>query len=225
MPIIKPCDNVYNKKILDVGCGNGARLIELAADGFLSLYGVDPNIGDDIVSNSSETDNPYIKKSEIFDVNDKYDIIMFNHSLEHMYEHEKVLLHAKSILTDDGYLIIRFPTVSSTAWSKYREHWYALDPPRHVFLHSLKSIEILAKKCGYEITDIISETVSNITLSKLYRIGLDRKQQRKFLKTPRGILMRVLNLPSKFFAPRVGKSDRIRLYLRKSGGTQDGHKL
>lgn len=37
------------------------------------------------------------------------------------------------------------------AWEHYRENWVQLDPPRHLFLHSLKSIKRIANETGFHL--------------------------------------------------------------------------
>ena len=50
--------------------------------------------------------------------------------------------------------MIRIPTVSSYAWKYYGINWYQIDAPRHFYLHSVKSLKILAEKCGFYIDQI-----------------------------------------------------------------------
>jgi hypothetical protein len=45
--------------------------------------------------------------------------------------------------------------VDSYAWEKYGVHWYQIDAPRHFYLHTKKSMELLANKTGFKIHKII----------------------------------------------------------------------
>ncbi|MEJ5244266.1 MAG: class I SAM-dependent methyltransferase [Bacteroidota bacterium] len=137
-------------KILDVGCGDGALLYDLNEIGYKKLLGIDPYIENDIIYQNGLS----ILKKSIFDLYEKYDLIMFHHSFEHINEQFDTLKKVKELLEPDGLVLICVPTVSSYAWEKYKENWVQLDAPRHYFLHSTNSMRILSEKCGFAIKDI-----------------------------------------------------------------------
>jgi len=66
----------------------------------------------------------------------------------------------------------------------------------------------------FEITDIIPEKVTSVIGSKLYKRGLNQEQQKEFYKTPRGAVMKWLYKLFSWIIPKVGRTDRIRIYLR-----------
>jgi len=140
-----------SSKILDVGCGDGALLYDLKEIGFVNLLGIDPYIEKDLQHKNGLN----ILKKNIFDLYEKFDLIMFHHSFEHIKEQFETLNKVKELLNPEGVLLICVPTVSSYAWEKYKEHWVQLDAPRHYFLHSINSMRILSEKCGYLIKDNI----------------------------------------------------------------------
>jgi len=131
-------------RILDVGCGSGPFLRELQELGFNNLLGIDPYLDRDIRCEKGLT----VLKKSIHEVNGKFDVVMFHHSFEHAADPLETLRSAAKLLSDQGVCLIRIPTVSSYAWETYRENWVQLDAPRHFFLHSTKSIDILAQQCG-----------------------------------------------------------------------------
>lgn len=144
----------YRSRILDVGCGNGALLLDLESLGYRDLTGIDPYIKASGVIGK----NVRIHKNDIFNVGGKYDLVMFHHSLEHMTEHAKVLERANELLVHDGRVIIRTPMASSYAWERYGVNWVQLDAPRHLFIHSLKSLGILAGKTGFAVKETVFDS-------------------------------------------------------------------
>jgi hypothetical protein len=62
------------------------------------------------------------------------------------------------LLCDKGCLLVRIPTVSSYAWEHYGVNWLGLDAPRHLFLFSLKSMQILARQAGFTIKDVLYDS-------------------------------------------------------------------
>ena len=140
--------------ILDVGCGNGDILYEFSKHGFKQLHGVDPFPPD----KTSQIFNWQFVKGDIFSIyNKKFKLIMFNHSLEHTFEHYKILEKANELLSENGTILIRMPIVNK-AFEDYKENWVQLDAPRHLLIHSKKSIDLLCSKLGLEIYKTIFDS-------------------------------------------------------------------
>lgn len=139
--------------ILDVGCGAGQLLNELSLANFSHLTGVDPFIEKDLVYENGVQ----VFKKEITQMNGQYDFIMLHHSFEHVDHPLLVLKELHRLLRHDRYLLIRIP-VASFAWKKYGINWVQLDPPRHLFLHTAKSLELLAKEAGFTLTDTVYDS-------------------------------------------------------------------
>ena len=76
---------------------------------------------------------------------------MFHHVFEHIEDGQKILLDAKRLLSLNGRILLRIPTVDSFAWENYKENWSQLDAPRHCFLHSRKSLNFLAHQLGLNV--------------------------------------------------------------------------
>lgn len=139
-----------NSAILDVGCGNGALLIKFRNLGYAVADGLDPFMEQDLFYPNGVR----IYKRSLDQHSGAYDLVMFHHSFEHLADQEGSLRHTHRLLKPGGACIIRVPTVSSWAWEHYREHWVQLDAPRHLFLHSYKSLRLLAEKTGFDVPDI-----------------------------------------------------------------------
>jgi SAM-dependent methyltransferase len=143
-----------NSRILDVGCGSGRLLQLLKEAGFERVLGVDPYIeGDRQCANGLR-----ILKRSLQQVAGEWDLIMFHHSFEHIPDPLETLQHSAAILSNDGCCLIRIPTVSSYAWRQYGACWVQLDAPRHLFLHSVTSIRLLAGKVGLRVKEVIYDS-------------------------------------------------------------------
>ena len=138
-------------KVLDVGCGAGSLLYQLKIAGFTDLTGVDPFIKQDIVYSPNFT----IFKGTIHDMDGSFDLIIFNDSLEHIPDQLETLRSVAKLLTNEGTCVISMPTVSSYAWKHYGANWVQLDPPRHLFIHSICSLKLLLEKANLKLTDVV----------------------------------------------------------------------
>lgn len=140
----------FNKKILDVGCGAGYGLVLMNQYGYTNLTGIDPFIKKDIFYNK----NVRILKKEFGEVHDLYNIVLFQHSFEHMPEPSKIFEHLNSVTDKNSDVIISIPVADSFAWKNYKTNWVQIEAPRHYFIHTKKSIEMLATNYGFSVNKI-----------------------------------------------------------------------
>lgn len=167
----------FNASFLDVGCGSQAWWLEgLWEMGFSKLFGIDPFINSDIFERSIR-----ILKSDIMDVSDKFDVITFHHSFEHMQNPFAVLSKAKQLLQKSGTCVVRLPLVSSYAWDNYGVNWVELDAPRHFFLHTANSFTMLAERCGFQVKNIVYDsTILELVGSEQYVRGIPHTSNQSY---------------------------------------------
>ena len=91
-----------------------------------------------------------------------------------------------SILSTDGLLIISVPTVSSDAWTEYREHWVQADAPRHLVLHSVESFRMLTEAHGFVVESLtFNSDAFQFYGSELYRRDIPLSAYEKMPKKER----------------------------------------
>lgn len=151
---LKRCRAGLESRILDVGCGSGNLLLNLERLGFKRLVGLDPYIERDI----DHGGRVKIRKGTMRDIAAKFDVIMLQHSLEHMTDPAAAFRDMARLLERGAHAVIRTPIVPSYAWEHYRAAWVQLDAPRHLFVFSLKGIGLLARGAGLEIENTIFDS-------------------------------------------------------------------
>jgi SAM-dependent methyltransferase len=153
-------------RILDVGCGDGALLDRLATVGFTNLSGADPFIAAD-----AETPQGVpLMKRYLSEVTGEFDLIMFNHSLEHVPDPVATLKAASQKLVLGGICLARVPTTSSEAWTIYGADWVQIDAPRHIVIPSRQGMAVAADKAGLRVEKTFDDsTAGQFIGSETYR--------------------------------------------------------
>ena len=108
--------------------------------------------------------------------NDFSNIERDRNNLEHMPDQITTFENLYRLLKNNRYVMIRIPTVSSYAWRHYKENWVQLDAPRHFFLHSIQSIEHLARSNGFDLSEVVYDSTEfQFIGSELYLKDLSLK--------------------------------------------------
>lgn len=168
LPSLRQTNVSLESKILDIGCGAGHLLHSMKEAGFKHILGIDPFNTEDvhydngltIINNSIHEFAKNKNHEKNYGADDGWDLVMFNHSYEHVFDQTEVLERTWNLLKPNGLCMLRIPTVSSWAWEHYRENWVQLDAPRHLFLHSTKSVEVLAEKTGFKLEEVLYDSFS-----------------------------------------------------------------
>lgn len=167
----------WNDAILDVGTGNGSLLLNLYKIGFTNLTGVDP-----FISENRKYGAINIFKKNIFGLPGTFDFIMLHHSFEHMDEPLKVLLRLKELVNPGKFILIRIPMMGMYGWKNYGVNWVGLDAPRHLFLHTIESMQLLCEQAGLQIQKIVFDSdPSNIWASEQYKKDIPLTDARSYM--------------------------------------------
>jgi SAM-dependent methyltransferase len=132
--------------ILDVGCGSGGLLRRMQRYGFTNLAGLDPYT-------TSEVEEPgfQIRRGDIGSARGRYDLVMFNHVLEHVADPAATLRQARGLLNPGGRILVRVPVAGSPVAREFGEHWFNLDAPRHLVIPSVRGMDALAARVGLRV--------------------------------------------------------------------------
>jgi SAM-dependent methyltransferase len=79
-----------------------------------------------------------------------FDAITMSHSIEHVHDPVAWLAEGRRLLRPGGRLAIATPNTCSVLHRRFREHWFPLDPPRHLHLFNRFALESALRKAGFE---------------------------------------------------------------------------
>lgn len=213
--LLKKLNLNKNSRILDVGCGDGKNfLFPLAELGFSKLHGCDPFLENHIKYSNGLN----IQKGNIDEIDGEWDLITYHHSYEHVPDPLYHLKQIESLLAEGGTCMLRIPTTSSFAWKHYREFWSQLDAPRHLFLHSQKSITLLAEQAGLKLTSIVYDSGHfQFSGSELYKqdIPLNAPRKKGLLNAIKRKLKKQSYIKRSIKLNKANNGDQAAFYLKK----------
>jgi len=161
-------------RLLDVGCGPGGNLKTFLEHGW-DVYGVEMSevavaqarerVGDRIHLGTLET-APF--KDESFDV------ILFSHSLEHLFSPFDALGRVRRLLKPDGMIVIAVPNADSLEARLFGRWWFAWDPPRHLYHFEKATLNRLLERAGFRVVRLRTAVGSLFFMASLERVWTHR---------------------------------------------------
>ncbi|MBN1974461.1 MAG: class I SAM-dependent methyltransferase [Sedimentisphaerales bacterium] len=203
-------------KILDVGCGNGKFLDEVKKMTNAQVYGLDFSqtaietaksmYGLDIVPGVI-TKAPFERST--------FDLITAWQYLEHVPNPLEVLEKFQQLLKPNGICILSIPNYNSMTAKIFKEKWYCLDCPRHLYIYTPETISKLMDKAGLEVIKIKHDPSSKNFIRSLqyyfYGNNYDDKYRDKIKNIP--IIKHLISPFTHLFA-LIRKSDNIIVFAK-----------
>jgi SAM-dependent methyltransferase len=157
-----------SSRILDVGSGAGQSLEPLLDLGYRNLEGIDAYLPGSVVVRGVE-----IIAGNLEDVTDRYDVVMLNHSFEHVTDPAGMLHAVGQLVRSGGLIMVRMPVAGCAAWRQYGSDWVAIDAPRHLHVFSELGFRQFVTKYGMEVTDVVYDSDElQFWGSEQYRMGM-----------------------------------------------------
>lgn len=179
---------VRNGKILDIGCGDGDTLVLLKNLGW-ETYGLDIDSRSVEIARERGIHTRLGTYKELSEYPDHYfDAIRLYHVIEHIDDPSLCLSLIHKKLKKRGELLIGTPNVESVIAGLFKQYWYNLDTPRHLFLFSPETLGRLLKKNNFYIKKVEFCAVGGVMGSLQYVIGDLLKRKIKLISIPTVLL-------------------------------------
>lgn len=189
-------------KILDIGCKRGDYLVEFERHGW-EIYGLE--LSSLAAQYAREKYGFDVITGDLLDTNlpdRKFDVVSLWGVLEHLRYPFETLEEVRRIIKDDGLLVIYVPNFDSFQARIFRDNWFHLDAPRHLFHFSPSTIKTLLKKTGFRIESIthfhffpnyVGLRVSLLYLLKKYNVFSESTEKLKVDKVKFSLLRSIFN--------------------------------
>lgn len=142
-----------DKSVFEVGVGMGCLLKGIQSFGASEIFGCEPDPRTNDISNKLFYNivpccsfEDYLKDPQYADK--KYDVVVMQSSLEHFYSPSWALKQAKTILKDEGRIIIEVPTINRIFCNTTVDGFLS---SAHNYTFSSDSLFNLASVCGLSI--------------------------------------------------------------------------
>jgi len=137
-------------KALDIGCGKGTFLQMLQQEGWECH-------GTELTAESASRASRLGISVSVGQINEKrfpphsFDLITLWQVLEHLREPMKTLTTITHLLKKGGILAISTPNIDSLQAEVGKGQWFHLDPPRHLYLYSPRTLEQMMRSFGFRL--------------------------------------------------------------------------
>jgi SAM-dependent methyltransferase len=150
-------------RLLDVGCGNGEFLVNMRMRGW-QVFGLEPDTAAAAVARSY---NLQVLGSSIEDADlqpNSMDVITLHHVIEHLSDSPRAIKLLASALAPGGIMVSISPNPEGPLAKVFRQHWRALETPRHL---QLPTRSVLMRQ--FEFAGLVSESWTTRVTSKYSR--------------------------------------------------------
>jgi len=140
-------------RLLEIGCGNGARLALLRDAGWKV-------VGQEVDAEAAAVARQRLGASAIHVgplaalglPTAAFDAIASSHVLEHVHEPLVLLRECRRLLDPAGALTAITPNAASRGHARFGRDWFYLDPPRHLQIFTPRALAALAQRAGFTAT-------------------------------------------------------------------------
>ena len=102
-----------------------------------------------------------------------------------MPEQHKAFQRLSTWVKPGGALLLRIPVFPNAAWDEFGVHWFQLDAPRHFYLHSIDSLNLVAAKAGFEAVKVTYDSKgSQFWGSEQYKQGITHREPKSHAESP-----------------------------------------
>lgn len=141
-------------KLLEVGCGAGDYLARMQSLGW-EVEGVEI---DSAARRLAQRKHDLLVREGGLErrnyCEDTFDAVVLNHVIEHVFDPVSLLKECRRVMKQSGRAIVLTPNAKGRGHGIFKRDWTGLDPPRHIFVFSPRTLNMTANAAGFTRTTI-----------------------------------------------------------------------
>ncbi|MCS6851941.1 MAG: class I SAM-dependent methyltransferase [Gemmataceae bacterium] len=161
---------VAGRRILDVGYGNGAFLLELARQPFTEPWGLDIT-SDCEAELRRQAPQVRLVRGTLADAElpaEAFDVVTLWHVLEHTADPVAALRRVRDLLRPGGWVVAEVPNSAGLIARLCGSAWLGWDLPRHLVHFGPGTLRAVARRAGYEAVRVVrAYSLEPLSLSPL----------------------------------------------------------
>lgn len=194
-------------KVLEIGCSVGILLSILKERGW-QVWGVEPSKSAGVArSKGIKVVNEVFEKASLAKA--YFDLIILNHTLEHLDNPLEILGKARTLLRKGGRVFVDVPNFGSLSSSLLGRRWPYLAPSEHIHHFEPRTLRKVMGKAGYKV--IFESTHSGIfDLGNPVRGLFD-----ELFTRPRSFVKDSISAPGALFTTLIGRGTSLSMVGQK----------
>jgi 2-polyprenyl-3-methyl-5-hydroxy-6-metoxy-1,4-benzoquinol methylase len=192
--------------ILDVGAGSGAAVAALRQQGF-DAWGVEPSPTAVEIAHAAGRTTVVQGTLEDAKLGDRpWDVVRFNHVLEHVPSPHATLLRVRQILSPRGHVVIVVPNFGGAGRRLFGASWDGLELPRHLHHFTPATIERTCAAAGLRLRTVRTAALFGLLPATIDAWTTGGRRQRGW---SRSIIAKAATYPVELALSAVGLGDGL----------------
>lgn len=169
-PRATPLPPVGPGHFFEVGCGNGGFMLEMTRRGWTAEgLEVSPQGAESARALGFHVQSVPLEAAVA--PQRRPDLVAAWMVLEHLHAPVSALTNVASWLSPGGYLVASVPNIASLEFSVFKDAWYALQVPTHLFHYTPETLRKVLDAAGFELERVFHHrNLYNLVASTGYRL-------------------------------------------------------
>jgi SAM-dependent methyltransferase len=193
--------------LLDVGCGKGGPSAPLRRRGW-RIVGLDPSSEACGVARERGIE-ARVGTLQTARLEESFDAVLFNHSLEHVADPVNDLSRASHLLREEGLLLLAVPNFGCWQRKLFEARWLPLDLPRHRTHFTQESLGATLERCGFVVRSLSTHTTLTALPLSLQFVAFGRPLFRGAISRRLMVVAYVFLFPLSLIANSLGRGGDV----------------